>query len=116
MALYERTMIPVTAEFTGVLAQRLKPGEDPSSKLPALYEALGVDTGDSRPRSAFCCRFQAREPPTPAGRSPNLLLLISDATGSYLNELPLPGSRRSGPRGKTVQENGGNASCGNEVI
>jgi hypothetical protein len=30
------------AQFTGVLAQPLKPGEDPESKLPALYEALDV--------------------------------------------------------------------------
>jgi hypothetical protein len=31
-------------EFTGVLAQRLEPGETPEWKLSALYEALGVKT------------------------------------------------------------------------
>jgi hypothetical protein len=32
--------------FTGILAQRLKPGEDPKSKLPALCEAFDVKTAE----------------------------------------------------------------------
>jgi hypothetical protein len=74
-------------EFTGVLAQPLKPGEDPSLKLPELYEALGVETDEAavlvlarmvKPLKGF-------RPPAPPRRKrktrgrPNLVTLISES-------------------------------------
>jgi hypothetical protein len=83
-------------EFTGVLAQPLKPGEDPSLKLPKLYEALGVETPEAAvlALARMVKRLEGFRRPPPLRRKrktrgrPNLLSLVLEARSGPDIRLP----------------------------
>ena len=80
-------------KYRGVLAKPLQSGEDPSSKLSALREALGVDT-DSDGFLALAKRHVPgfKAPPRKRARRgrPNLLDRMHDLTGNWCTRVPGP--------------------------
>jgi hypothetical protein len=80
-------------KFSDVLLRPLEPGEDPAAKLPALYEALGVE--DERAAVLELARIflpgfklQRRQKKKAFAGRPSLLSRICAANGHTVSDLP----------------------------
>jgi hypothetical protein len=84
-------------EFTGELAQKLEPWENPEWKLPALYEALGVDNGREAAlvlARLFVDGFKTKPRRRRPGRR-DVLSIVFDSTESVLSNILIPGFIRA---------------------